>query len=69
MAKVIDFDSRRQPREHKRQDARTDALRESLAAAREERPGESTQASATRRLLDLYRSKKPDRRKNPGKKS
>jgi len=55
MAKVIDFESRRQPRSNVHKERKTAELRSALQAAREQAAGKSS----TRRLLDLYRPKKP----------
>lgn len=55
MTKIIDFESRRQPRAQERKDQRTAELRSALQKAREEAAGKTP----TRKLLDLYRPQKP----------
>lgn len=55
MAKVIDFESRRQPRSEERKEQKTAELRSALQIAREQAAGKSS----TRKLLDLYRPRKP----------
>jgi hypothetical protein len=55
MGKVVDFESRRQPRAADRKDRKTAELRSALQAAREQAAGKTP----TRKLLDLYRPKKP----------
>lgn len=55
MSKVVDFESRRQPRTEARKDQKTSELRAALQSAREEAAGKNP----TRKLLDLYRPKKP----------
>jgi hypothetical protein len=55
MAKVVDFESRRQPRTEARKDKKTADLRAALQSAREEAGGKNS----TRKLLDLYKPKKP----------
>jgi hypothetical protein len=55
MAKVVDFESRRQPRANAGKDEKTADLRSRLQAAREEAAG----LTPTRKLLDLYKPKKP----------
>lgn len=61
MAKLIDFDARRQAQQHKQHDARATALRDALAASREAaEPEQSKRVRATRKLLALYQRSKPD---------
>jgi hypothetical protein len=55
MTKVVDFESRRQPRLESRKDKKTADLRSSLQTAREHAAGKTP----TQKLLDLYRPKKP----------
>jgi hypothetical protein len=55
MTKVIDFETRRQPRAAERKDQKTAELRSALQGAREQAAGKTP----TRKLLDLYRPKKP----------
>ncbi len=55
MVKVVDFESRRQPRAAETKDRKTTELRAALQGAREEAAGKTP----TRKLLDLYRPKKP----------
>ena len=55
MSKIVDFESRRQPRADERKDRKTAELRSALQSAREQAAGKTP----TRKLLDLYRSKKP----------
>lgn len=55
MTKIVDFDSARKPRSQQQKDRRTAELRERLQGAREEAAGKTP----TRKLLDLYRPKKP----------
>lgn len=55
MAKIVDFESRRQPRADERKDRKTAELRSALKDAREQAAGKTP----TRKLLDLYRPKKP----------
>ena len=61
MAKLIDFEARRQAQKHKQHDARTAELRDALALGREAaEPEHSKRARATRKLLALYQRKKSD---------
>ena len=55
MSKVVDFDSRRQPRVNQNKDRKTAELRAALQDARERATGKTP----TRKLLDLYRSRTP----------
>jgi hypothetical protein len=55
MTKVVNFESRRQPRTEERKDRKTTELRSALQKAREDAAGKTP----TRKLLDLYRPKKP----------
>jgi hypothetical protein len=55
MSKIVDFESRRQPRTEARKDQKTAELRGKLQTAREEAAGKNS----TRKLLDLYKPKKP----------
>jgi hypothetical protein len=55
MSKVVDFESRRQPRADARKDRKAADLRSALQAAREAAAGQDN----TQKLLDLYRRKKP----------
>jgi len=55
MAKIVDFESRRQPQAEARKDKKTADLRAALQTAREEAQGKNS----TRKLLDLYKPKKP----------
>jgi hypothetical protein len=55
VSKVIDFESRRQPRTEARKDKKTADLRSALQSAREAAAGKNS----TRKLLDLYKPKKP----------
>jgi hypothetical protein len=55
MAKIIDFEARRQPRANQNKDRKAAELRAALQGAREEAAGKSS----TRKLLDIYRPKKP----------
>lgn len=55
MAKVVDFESRRQPRTEAGKDKKTAELRHQLKTAREDAAG----LTPTRKLLDLYKPKKP----------
>jgi hypothetical protein len=55
MSKVVDFESRRQPRAEERKDRKTAELRSALQNAREQAAGKTP----ARKLLDLYRPKKP----------
>lgn len=55
MAKILNFESRRQPRTDATKDKKTAELRSKLQTAREEAAGKTP----TRKLLDLYKPKKP----------
>ncbi len=55
MAKIVDFESRRQPRTEATKDKKTAELRGKLQTAREAAAG----LTPTRKLLDLYKPKKP----------
>jgi hypothetical protein len=55
MTKVVDFEKARQPRANQRKDEKAAELRSKLQGAREEAAGKTP----TRKLLDLYRPKKP----------
>jgi hypothetical protein len=55
MAKIVDFESRRQPRTDAAKDKKTADLRSKLQTAREEAAGKTP----TRKLLDLYKPKTP----------
>lgn len=55
MTKIIDFDKARGPHREQRNERRTAELRERLQGAREDAAGKTP----TRKLLDLYRPKKP----------
>jgi len=55
MAKIVDFESRRQPRADASKDKKTAELRSKLQTAREDAAGKTP----TRKLLDLYKPKKP----------
>ncbi len=58
MTKVIDFESRRQPRAEERKDRKTADLRSALQGAREEAAGKTP----ARKLLDLYRPRGPNKK-------
>ncbi|MEY4640769.1 MAG: hypothetical protein RLZZ227_763 [Pseudomonadota bacterium] len=55
MARIIDFEAKRQPRANARKDEKAAELRARLQGAREEAAGKTP----ARKLLDLYRPKKP----------
>lgn len=59
MAKVIDLQTRRPPHDEKRRDAKAEEMRNAFRSARE---GAEPQVKSTRKLLDLYRSRKPGKR-------
>lgn len=55
MGKLIDIETRRQPRVAKLKDQKASELRAALQGAREDAAGKTS----TRKLLDLYLPKKP----------
>jgi hypothetical protein len=55
MAKIIDFEAKRQPHADARKDEKAAELRARLQSAREQAAGKTP----ARKLLDLYRPKKP----------
>ncbi|HWK53550.1 MAG TPA: hypothetical protein VNR18_04200 [Hyphomicrobiales bacterium] len=64
MADVVDFCKRRESRRHAHKEARADALRDRLAASREEAAAKDPQqrAKAPRRLLDMFKNPPPRKR-------
>lgn len=61
MSNVVDFGKRRENRRHEDKQARAEALRDRLAAAREKAAASDPQqrAKATRRLLDMFKNPPP----------
>lgn len=55
MTKIVDFETARRPRAQQQKDRKTAELRERLQGAREDAAGKTP----ARKLLDLYRPKKP----------
>jgi hypothetical protein len=64
MAKVIDFDKRKERHVHDRKDERADALRQRFQAVREDAAKQDPlqRGKATKRLLELFKNP-PDKKR------